>query len=209
MKEVLNTLKKYQSLANLPRKAFLYRQNTPCQGIYQLLSGQLLLIKEMNRGEHALGFVKPGDFMGIDTIGSTSMHSHSARAVKDSQVGFVPAETVKQMLDNDALFRVAFMSEMCKKVTGLERKTTTQNPQHAKNKLLGLMADWLGQEPGEKDEAVLFPLDFNEMAQLSNSSESNLKKLLGRLQEQALVQIEEKELRIIDPKGIIKAALCV
>ena len=88
---------------------YVFHEGESPDGMYLLMTGHVVIVKESGRGKFRLAELEAPNYFGEMALLSPGPRSASARAVRESTLGFLPAATFNQKLANNNLvaFRIA------------------------------------------------------------------------------------------------------
>lgn len=100
MPKLFAKLDGYAIAASLRAGAMLFRNGDPVTGAYTIRKGKVVLIWTSNDGVAPMDTLGPGAILGLPAV-LNGEYSLSARAVEDSELGFLPASRVLELLSVD------------------------------------------------------------------------------------------------------------
>ncbi len=98
-------IQKYQN------RGTIFRQGEPAQEVYYLRTGSVREAVTLARGkEVTVGVLEPGQFFGTSGLNGGTLHTSSARALKESEVTVISNSAMKQALESEPSFAQMFMA---------------------------------------------------------------------------------------------------
>jgi CRP/FNR family transcriptional regulator, cyclic AMP receptor protein len=88
--------------ANLfwPEGSTIFRQGSPAEGLYVVLSGEVLVTEDVEGREVETARIGPGDYFGEASLLRDSTHSKSARAETDTELMVLPKDSFRALLES-------------------------------------------------------------------------------------------------------------
>lgn len=80
----------------------VFDKGAPAEALYVVLSGRVRIYDSGEHGEDEVALMEAGDYFGEHSLLRDTTHSKSARAVEDSELMVIPADSFRGLLDGDA-----------------------------------------------------------------------------------------------------------
>lgn len=80
--------------------SFIFQSGDPASAVYVIRSGKIALIWTDSQEVYPMDALGPGSIVGLPAVLNGS-YSATARAVEDSDLGFIPASRVMDMLERN------------------------------------------------------------------------------------------------------------
>ena len=87
----------------LPAGSYLFHQGDSCNGLYILHAGEVDLLLESEFATKQLSQHSAPDVIGLSECVSGEVRCSSAKLVQDCSLGFAPTESVRELLQSNAL----------------------------------------------------------------------------------------------------------
>ncbi|MES2765427.1 MAG: Crp/Fnr family transcriptional regulator [Bacteroidota bacterium] len=183
---------------------YFFRENDLVRGLFCLTSGLVKIMRYHGEHAHIVGFLKPGDILGIDCVMMQSpAHSSSASAMTDTGGYFIAREDFLKAVAADPMMNIRLMKSVCEQIERLEEHFSD-----IKNKSLPLrLAEILLMITGETHQKFPIVLDLkaDELANYIHSSALLVKKTLQDFERKRILSLSENAIIINDPELLKKA----
>jgi CRP/FNR family transcriptional regulator, polysaccharide utilization system transcription regulator len=104
----------------------IFQEGDVIQGVYQLVRGQVLLMKRGSDGEeYPTGVAIEGDLLGMPEIMQSDFYQASAVAEQETVAVFIPKEEFMQLIRSDPGLVVQTMKRVCQRISDLEARAGT------------------------------------------------------------------------------------
>jgi CRP-like cAMP-binding protein len=149
-----------------------------------------------------LRLVKPTSFIGGPGIYLDLMHHYTVTALMESSVCFIDIHVFKKIIKQNSLFAEEFMKDFSSNTISIYNRliylTQKQMP--------GRMADTLLYLFNEIFQKTKFPMLISkqDMADLSAMSKDSAVKVLREFQNDGIIRINDHEMELLDPEGLLK-----
>lgn len=186
--------------ARLAGRELLYRQDTPAQYFYFVVTGRLRLYRLDATGvDRTLDSLAPGDcFAEVMIYADPARYACYAEAINASDVLMIPIQAYRDMLRQ----RPAYTENALKHYAGraVERfhELEIMTLQNARDRLVRYLLDLCPASPAENVEVEL-PLPKCLVASRLAMQPETLSRLLQELKRQNLVRVERGRVLIKDP----------
>lgn len=184
----------------LKKGEHLFRAGEPFEAIYALRSGSIksYLLNEEGE-EHIVGFKMPGDLIGLNGINGNH-YQNSARALETSSVCEIPFEQLESLghaIPGLSHHLIEIMSKeiqlehhkvaMCSKMPADARLASVIHTLSERFKERGFSADEFNLSMSRSDIANLLGLAVETVS-----------RLFSQFQEQGILEVDRKHIRILD-----------
>jgi len=182
----------------------LFKENDAPLGFFWILEGNCKICKCLNEEiEQIVTIVGPGDFTGITSclndvpykIGCVALHS-------STQALFIPKESFYLWLTKYPGITLPLLKQMDSKIDRIEnraayflRKTIDQRLAHA----ILLLRDKFGQNGDNYMKLRLSPQEF---ASFIGTTRTTIYRVFKRLEDEHMIEINNKRLRIVDDTAL-------
>ncbi|MDX9695545.1 MAG: Crp/Fnr family transcriptional regulator [Bacteroidales bacterium] len=197
-------------LINNKKNERLYRkgekicsENEPISSFMYLQNGLVKLYKtESNDREHIISIARPKDFIGLLSIFSNKTQVYSITAIEDSVVCFVDLEIIKNMIKTNGVFAIDFFEKISAVADSVIKTRIDINTRQLRGRIayiLLLFAKQIYNSP-----KFSLPISRKEVAELIDMSTENVIRVLSEFRKDKIIQIEGKEIEILDLKRLEK-----
>jgi len=169
--------------------------------VYLVEGTAKLYIEGINDHNIILYLMKPPSYIGLLSFFETPLYSYSVTAIEESRVCMIDLNFLKQLyLDNHQLL-LSLNKAFGKSVGLIMRKLITLNQKNIRGRvaesLLYLSTFY------DSDEYQL-PLTRKELGELSAISEESTVRLLTEFKKERIIDLEGRDLKIVDKKLLVK-----
>lgn len=190
------TCKQYQ------KGEIIFNEGAYPRGLFCVQSGKIKLSQIGADGkEQIVHLAHDGDVMGYRAILSDDTYSCSALALEDSKVCFIPKSTFNNLVESNGKLTLQIVHLLSDELKEAERKITNTAQLPVKNRiaqsLLSLKKNY-GVEGDNK--TINVSIKREELANLAGTTRETATRLLYELQEQNLIELVGKKIKILDEK---------
>ncbi|MCH9698093.1 MAG: helix-turn-helix domain-containing protein [Gammaproteobacteria bacterium] len=190
----------------LYQNEYIYRQGDKFKGIFAIQTGMAKLVTiDPNGDEHILSILLPGELLGFDGLGDT--HSCSAIALNTINVCELPRNRIEQ-----ACHKVPNLTyELFRHSSDILNDTQTHlvtAKLSGEQKIAKFMLDLSNrlQARGFSKSEFRLPLTRNEIGNHLGLAIETVSRLLKQLQQKKLLDIQLREVTILDYDGLMQIA---
>ena len=156
---------------------------------------------EINKS-YNLRIIKPGEFFGLSSVFSKNIFNYSSVALADCQVFLVEKEAIIQIIRQNGTFGLSIIKRYCEQNTNLfDTLRTVMYKQ-----MNGRMADTLLYMGNFKvDYPEIFQLlSRKDLADFAGISTESAVKLLKSFEKDGFIELNEKDINIVNAIGLQK-----
>lgn len=195
--EELVQLERISEPRHYEKMALLFREGEDGVGFYVVASGQVKVFKTSFDGrEQVLHILGPGDPLGEVPVFAGQTFPASAQALVESRLYFFPRQKLVQLYRDSpslAMNMLAVLSRRLREFTVLiENLALKEIPQRLATYLLHQHA----QKP--VSSRVKLPVTKGVLANILGASQETLSRVLSRLSQEGLIEVQGKEITILD-----------
>ena len=95
----------------------VFRQSSPCAGLYLVVQGQLQRRTDRHDTRVTLGISRPGDLVELAAALGDGCHTYSLVAQSDGSLLMLPIEALRQALDSHPPLRMKLLEELAREVS--------------------------------------------------------------------------------------------
>ena len=149
-----------------------------------------------------LRIIKPGEFVGLSTVFSENTFNYSSVALTDCHVFLVEKEAISKVVKKNGMFAFNIIKRYCEQNTNLIN--TVRNLMY--KQMNGRMADALLYIDSLKNEkAEIFQLlSRKDLADFAGISTESTVKLLKTFEKDSLIELHEKDIKIIKHEELLE-----
>ncbi len=194
------TINRQVRRTRLSARKLLYRQDSPAQHFYFVVSGRLRLFRLDATGvERTLDSLAPGDcFAEVMIYAEPARYACYAEAVSTSEVLTIPIQAYRTMLRQRPAYTENALKHYASRAVERFHELEIMTLQNARDRLVRYLLDLLPASPTRNVEVEL-PLPKCLVASRLAMQPETLSRLLQELKRQDLVRVERGRLIIQDP----------
>ncbi len=182
------------------RGEMLFKEGTFPKGLYCVEAGKIKVFQiGIDGKEQIVHLIHDGNVMGHRAIFSEDTYSCSAIAMENSNVCFIPIKDFKNILNISPklLFKVAHLLSV--ELKEAEHKITQMAQQPVKDRLAEVLFDLI-ENYGYKDDqqTINLLIKRDDLASLVGTTRETATRLLYEWQEQKVIALEGKYIKILD-----------
>lgn len=153
-----------------------------------------------NGRDQILKFARPGAYLGIQCLMGSNVNRFSATALENVRLCYINGNTFKNLIQTNASFSAEILTFLCKdELNYFERFVSLQQKNNS-----GKLADALLYFSGRVFESDTFtlPLTYVDLAALTGTTRESTTRLIKDFVKGGIIEVNSREIRIID-KGIL------
>ncbi|OGX84014.1 response regulator [Hymenobacter coccineus] len=186
------------------RKQDVYLEGDEATRVYFVQTGRIKTVKTTEAGKELItGFYGPGEFFGYLALLGHTPHPDSAVAVDDSELVYIPQDDFSQLLLRNPAVGQQFIHLLAGRVREREQQLLAM----AYNSIRRRVADMLLRlyEPTAADPAATIQLLRDDMAALVGTAPESLIRTLSEFNQNGLIELTPKHIRVLDPEKLRRA----
>ena len=190
----------------LKRGRVLFSEGDKAEGFYAVMSGTIKIYKLSPEGkEQILHIFGTGEPFGEVPVFAGGAYPASAEALEDSRVMFFPRAEFVSLIRREpdlALAMLAVLSMRLRQFTHLVENLSLKE-------VPGRLAAFLLQsdsEAGNGDDAVELNIAKGQLAGLLGTIPETLSRILGRMSQQGIIDVQGRRILILDRTALEKLA---
>jgi len=186
---------------SLEKGEWIFSEGDPGNGFYIVVEGQVKIYKlSMEGKEHILHIFGPGEPFGEVPVFSGDVFPASAEAVKKSRVLFFPRDRFIALITEDPTLALNMLAVLSKRL----RQFTVQIENLSLKEVPGRLAGYLlllAEEQQNPSEITLH-ISKGHLASFLGTIPETLSRILKKMSEQALIQVNGRKIKILDLDGL-------
>lgn len=149
-----------------------------------------------------LTIIKPGEFVGLSSVFSGNTFNYSSVAITDCQVFLIEKETVAKVIKQNGMFGFNIIKRYCEQNTNLLGTIRTL----MYKQMNGRMADTLLYIAAiQKEKSEIFQLlSRKDLADFAGIAMESAVKLLKTFEKEGLIELREKDIKILKEDALIE-----
>jgi CRP-like cAMP-binding protein len=202
----LHRLARHAQLRRAAKDTLLYERGDPATGCYALVHGLVKLsLCAPDGAEKVLRLVGAGETFAESVMFDQQPQPVNALVLADSQLVFLPAQALYDLLDHDRAFVRALLGSLSQRIhrliADIEAYSLNSGTQRIAAYLYAL-ADPSGPAPAR----VRLPANKTVIASRLGITKETFSRLLHELAAQGLVEVSRREIVLPDPRRLAELA---
>lgn len=192
----------------LQKNQHLYREGDDFQSVYAVRSGALKAYKTTDDGrEQVTGFYFPGEILGMDGI-SKNEHASSAKALETAAICEIPFSSLEKLSALMPSLQRHFFQLMSREITEDQQLITLLSKNSADERVAALILSISTRNARRKLSATQFrlPMSRVDIGNYLGLTVETVSRVFSRMQKMDLLQVDNKEIEILDSEGLRKMA---
>ncbi|TDO15277.1 MULTISPECIES: Crp/Fnr family transcriptional regulator [Halomonas] len=202
--EQLEALLEDSKVCTLKTREWLFCQDAPAEWLYIVVSGAVRLVRSAGDGRLAtIRCVERGGTLGeLSMVSSAGVYLYSAEALRRTHVLTIPATRCRAIIDHQPACRAEFMSQLVLELTERLEDMALLTQANAMARLASYLMRQLptGFIRGPRVVRLTIPKRWLA-AQLAMTPET-LSRLLARLREEGIINIDRQRVVILDEQKL-------
>jgi CRP/FNR family transcriptional regulator len=195
--EQLRELESVGQRSSLPAGGAIFSQGDPALGFYVILSGRVKVYKLSREGrEQILHLFGPGEPIGEVPVFAGETFPAHAETMEPCELWFLPRERLRELFSCDpslALNMLAILARRLRDFTGLiEDLALREIPARLAVYLMHL------QDAQGGDATIFLDVSKGVLAKILGTSQETLSRVLRRMSEAGILEVEQKRITIKD-----------
>lgn len=186
----------------------LFQEGAHPRGLFCVQSGKIKVSQTGIDGkEQIVHLISDGNVMGHRAILGDDTYSGSALALEDSHVCFLAKTPFYEMVENNSKLTLKIAHLLSDELKEAERKITSTAQQPVRYRIAHSIL-FLKKNYGlESDNATInIAIKREELANLAGTTRETATRILYELQEQKLIELLGKKIKILNEKKILELA---
>lgn len=184
------------------RHEYICKQGSSVTHAIYLVEGSAkLFIEGLNNRNITLYIMKPHTYIGLLSFFETPLYSYSVKALEDSHICMVDLDCIKKLYIENHDFLLKLNKAFGKSVSSILSKIITLNQKNIRGRIADSLL-YLSQLHQSEEFNML--LSRKELGELSAISEENAVRLLGEFKREGIIDVQGKNIKILDKKLLEK-----
>jgi CRP/FNR family transcriptional regulator, transcriptional activator FtrB len=191
-------------LQRFPTRVVLLQEGELPDFLHVVVDGTVELFATHDGRETTIAILQPVTTFILAAVVQDEMYLNSARTLAPAQILMIPAETVRSVFGQDAVFGRAVVGELAQRYRDVVRELKNQKLRTGVERL----ASWILQSDALAGGKGVFSLaqDKRTIASLLGMTPENLSRNLSSLSGDCVAS-EGREIRIVDRDRLVRLAL--
>lgn len=189
---------------NFKKNQIIYAEKDAPTHLWCLLKGKVKLFKDGIGGrQQILRLYRPIQYFGYRASFANEPYVSTASAFEPSQLGSIPMELVKELIDGNRGLAWFFIHELSKNLGGSDTKIVNLTQKHIRGRLAEALIAMLDNYGYEDDgETLKIYMAREDIANLSNMTTSNAIRTLSSFAQEKILTVDGRRIKIVDEKAL-------
>lgn len=196
----LEMLNRHKSMVTYKAGELLYREGTKIQGLNLIKSGKIKVFKTSHRGnELILSLRKSVNFLGLADLLLHTHHHSSAMALEDTEICILDKDPFLKIFKSNPLFSLRISEYLARVLESTQIHFLNLTQRHMRGRLayaLIYLNDFFGTREG--DSYINLSLKRADLAALTNLTTANVIRTLASFEDELLIEVKGRDIRILD-----------
>lgn len=175
--------------------------NEVSHAIYLVNGTAKLYIEGINNRNIILYIMKPRNYIGLLSFFETSKYSYSVSALEETEICMIDLNFIKKLYVNNHDFLINLNKAFGRSVASIMRKIITLNQKNIRGRVAESLM-YLSEL--YHSNSFHMHLTRKELGELSAISEENTVRLLTEFKNEGIIQVQGREISIIDERLLKK-----
>lgn len=197
-------ISRHMELVHYAKNEVIHLDGDEPHYVWTLVRGKVRIYKEgIGQRQQIIRLLKPSDIFGYRACIASDPYNSSASAFEASAVYRIERDYFTQLLQNNGAFCFEVMQMMAKDLAISEIQTVNLTQKHIRGRLaesLLLLLKNYGYEEDGCTIAMLLPRE--DLANMSNMTTSNAIRTLSQFQQDGLISINGRLIKILDEEEL-------
>lgn len=184
----------------LQKGQYLYRVQDRFHSLYAVRSGSVKTATLSDDGEEQVtGFYLPGEIVGMDGIADTR-HTNSAITLETASICEIPFSRVEELSRQIPSLQHHFFQLLSREITQEQQLIALMGKSGAETRVAALLVSISNRNQQRKLSSTAFrlPMSRADIGNFLGLTIETVSRVFGRLQKQTLLEVNKKEIRILD-----------
>jgi CRP/FNR family transcriptional regulator len=184
----------------LQKNQHLYREGDDFQSVYAVRSGTLKAYKTTDDGrEQVTGFYFPGEIVGMDGINNNT-HASSAKSLETAAICEIPFTSLERLSALMPSLQRHFFQLMSREITADQQLITLLSKNSADERVASLLLSISSRNARRKLSATQFrlPMSRVDIGNYLGLTVETVSRVFSRMQKMEILQVDNKEIEILD-----------
>ena len=189
----------------------LFHEDGRPTGLYCINSGKVKLYKTGSEGKsQILDILSEGAFLGYRALIAEEMYHHSATALEDTSVCFIPKSVFLQILESNPMLAKQLLKSLCHDFGIAEDRLKNMAQKSVSERLAETLLLLAHSFKKQYDESASILIDVSlpreDIANLVGTATETVIRLLSDFKDKGVVLFEKKKIKIVDLPKLKKLA---
>lgn len=199
-KDKINYLRQYHSCLGYKKNEIIYREGDKPTGLISLSEGKVKIFKEGIGGrEQIVRLARPVGFIGYRALFAEENYLATAITLENSTVCMIEKEAFFKVLNESPNMTMLILKYLATELGFSNSRCVTLTQKHVRGRLaesILVLIDTYGLE--EDNKTIKAYLSREDLASLSNMTNSNAIRTLSLFAQEGVVEIDGRKIKILD-----------
>lgn len=202
----LHRLARHAQLRRVAKDTLLYKSGDPATGCYALVYG-LVKLSLLGPGgaEKVLRLVGAGETFAESVMFHEKPQPVNALVLSDSQLVFLPAQALFDLIDHDRMFVRALLASLSQRIHTLIADIESYSLSSGTQRIAAFL-DSLADPSDPAPARVRLPANKTVIASRLGITKETFSRLLHELSSQGLIEVCQREVVLLDPPRLAELA---
>jgi CRP-like cAMP-binding protein len=193
---------------NLTKGETLFREGETPQNVYILHSGLIKLFRDVEPGHQAtVRLVHPGELFGYTSLLSEEPYSLSAECLLSGELCVFTAAAFYRTLENDPSFARSLLQKTAKELRRTRLDLLLRAEHDATSKIAAHLLELASLNERHPIQAAAgIRITRTALGDLSGAAQETVSRVLGKLEEQELIQRKGRAIHVTNEEGLRRLA---
>ncbi len=197
----LEKLSKERETKTFKKKEFIFQEGSLPRRLFFVASGKVKTFKTNDIGkEYITQIFKTGDFLGYHELLTETKYTHTAVAIEESEVSFIPKEDFTVLLHNNRDFSTQFIKMLANNVEENEERLLSLAYNSIRKRVAEALVKLYHQY--KKGDSARITILREDLAALVGTAKETVIRTLTEFKNDDLLKIESGKIFIDDIKGL-------
>ncbi len=184
----------------------IYHEGNRISGCYCVSKGIIKIFKTGIDGkEQIISFAKSSDIIGFRSVLSGEVACTTAKAIEDSHLCFIPADTLIHLFKQNAEFSLDLMQLACKELGEANAYITDIAQKTVRERLAEVLIHLQNNFNLDSENFLQITLTREELANIVGTATESVIRLLSEFKSDKLIELHGRRIKLIDINGLKKA----
>ena len=192
------------TVRRLARGQHVFRVGEPCEEFHVTVIGQVKLYALSPNGqEKVIEIIGPGGTFAEALMFTGRPYIINAQAVTDALVLSVSKKAVLAEIERDPKFSLRMLAGISRRLHGLVRDVEDYTLRSGAQRIIGYLLREVDEVAGQEGPmCVSLPVSKATIASRLSLTPEYFSRVIHELEASGLIEIDRREIRILDPKGL-------
>lgn len=192
------------TVRRLARGQHVFRVGEPCEEFHVTVIGQVKLYALSPNGqEKVIEIIGPGGTFAEALMFTGRPYIINAQAVTDALVLSVSKKAVLAEIERDPKFSLRMLAGISRRLHGLVRDVEDYTLRSGAQRIIGYLLREVDEVAGQEGPmCVSLPVSKATIASRLSLTPEYFSRVIHELESSGLIEIDRREIRILDPKGL-------